>query len=123
MSAIDLSMREVLNDGPSFLAILCPMIVYGGSTIAKGRLFFEPKIHANYRLIIQGTPDKFHCLNRIGTPVQVVRIWEEQHRTTKSLWLACEIGPTDLRDGDPTWFCSNDASNNAVIIDCNPAIS
>jgi hypothetical protein len=59
---------------------------------------------------------------QISETGSVKRIWEEQHRTTKSFWLACEIGPSDLRDGDPTWFCSNDAPNNAVIIDCTPLI-
>ena len=34
---------EVLNDGPSSLAVLAPMVVYGDGTVAKGLLTFSPK--------------------------------------------------------------------------------
>lgn len=112
---------EVLNDGPSSLAVLAPMVVYGDGTVAKGLLTFAPKRTARWKLVLQGSPDKFHLLDRAGRPIPVTGIFDDAHHTRKSGWIMAtfprQTGLYALRPGDPTWLVANDAPGNAVIID------
>jgi hypothetical protein len=115
----DRSQLELLNDGPSQLAVLCPMIVYGGGTIAKGRISFQPKVTANWRLVISGFMPWFHVLDRDGAPVTPTRIWDDAHHTTTSGWLGVSFPPCKLADGDPTYLIARDppGADNSVWID------
>jgi len=116
-----LSDVEVLNDGPSGLAILAPLVVYGDGTVAKGLLTFSPKRTARWKLVVEWAPDKFHLVDRVGEPVSVTGIFDDGHHTRKSGWVMVTFprgtGPHALRPGDPTWLVANDARGNAVIID------
>jgi hypothetical protein len=113
---------EVLNDGPSRLAIIAPLTVYGDGTqpntpvVAKGKISFYPKRTWNWRLLM-GPPSNFHILDRYGAPCTPYNIWDDAHKTSSSGWIAVAFMNCALLPGDSTWLVADDAPGNAVIID------
>jgi hypothetical protein len=123
----DISVLELLNDGPSELAVICPLSVYDiGSPdflVAKGMISFTQKWTANWRLLLQGTPDKFHVVNATtGGPITPVSIWDDAHHTTSTGWIGVLIRKNQgLSPGDTTWLIAKDnVGSNYVFIDARP---
>jgi hypothetical protein len=78
----DISVLELVNDGPSELAMICPLSVYDHGSpdtlVAKGMITFARKWTANWRLVLQGTPDKFHVIHPItGGPITPLAIRDD----------------------------------------------
>jgi len=123
----DISVLELINDGPSELAIICPLAVYDigsrDSLAAKGVITFTRKWTANWRLLLQGTPDKFHVVNpRTGGPITPLAIWDDGHHTTSTGWIGVLLRKNQaLSPGDTTWLVAKDnVGPNYVFIDARP---
>ena len=123
----DISVLELVNDGPSELAIICLLSVYDvGSAdffVAKGMISFARKWTANWRLLLQGTPDKFHVVNATtGGPITPLAIWDDAHHTTSTGWIGVHIPKNrGLAPGDTTWLVVKDnVGPNYVFIDARP---
>lgn len=120
---------EIVNDGPSELAILCYGQAFDSGNpsylIGKCRLDFARKYNANWTFLWSGQPQWFHSLQHVsGAPVMVGNIWDDGHHTTTSGWLAWTM-PTGagISAGDPAFLVANgpiagQPNVNWVYIDC-----
>jgi hypothetical protein len=110
----DISVLELINDGPSELAVICPLSVYDTGSpdflVAKGMISFARKWAANWRLVLQGTPDKFHVINpTTGGPITPLAIWDDDHHTTSTGWIGVRLRKNQgLSPGDTTWLVAKD---------------
>jgi hypothetical protein len=123
----DISVLELLNDGPTELAVICPLTVYDAGSpdfvVAKGMITFARKSASNWRLLLQGTPNKFHVVNATtGGPITPVAIWDDAHHTTTTGWIGVLIRKNQgLSPGDTTWLVAKDnVGPNYVFIDARP---
>src|SRR5215217_478890 len=106
----DISVLELVNDGPSELAIICPLSVYDvGSAdffVAKGMISFARNWTANWRLFLQGTPDKFHVVHATtGGSITPLAIGDDAPHTPSPGGIGVRIPKNQgLVPGDTIWL-------------------